>query len=286
MYHANLLGGIASIIAGNKNIIWSIRRADLYISESMSTFLIMKIGAFLSKSIPHTIVCVAESGMKNHENYGYEANKMVVIPNGFDLKGLKWKGNERKTIRERLNISDDEIVIGTVGRFHASKDYRNLVKACSIIVSQFRNVRFLLIGRNVNRKNSILMGWINEADCADAFSLLDEINDVLAHMSAMDIFCLPSKTEGFPNVVGEAMSIGLPCVVTDVGDVKTIVGETAIIVDPRNSNALSQGLSKMLSQSIQRRREMGLKGKNRIEKEYPIKVTCEKYYRLYSSMSG
>ena len=286
MYHANLLGGIASIIAGNKNIIWSIRRADLSIGESVPTFLIMKIGALLSKTIPQAIVCVAESGMKNHKKYGYDATKMIVIPNGYDVRGRKPKESERKKIRERFNIADDEIVIGTVGRFHASKDYGNFVTSSSIISSHYKKVRFFMIGRGVDRSNSILVGWINKMDCADKFYLFGEINDVPAHMSAMDIFCLSSKTEGFPNVVAEAMSMSLPCVVTDVGDVKRIVGEAAIIVEPGNSTALSIGLSEMLSQSAECRKDIGLKASNRIKKEYPLSATCEKYDRLYFSLSG
>jgi len=81
--------GVASILAKNKNIIWSIRRSDFKLNESLSTFIVMKIGALFSNIIPKIIVCVADSGVINHEKYGYKANKMIVIPNGFELEQLK-----------------------------------------------------------------------------------------------------------------------------------------------------------------------------------------------------
>ena len=69
----------------NKNIIWSIRRSEFIWGESPSTYIIMKLGSMLSKFIPKVVVCVAESGKKNHEKYGYEPDNMIVIPNGFDV---------------------------------------------------------------------------------------------------------------------------------------------------------------------------------------------------------
>ena len=67
MYHANIFGGIAAYLAKSQNIIWSIRRSEFAINESLSTFIVMKIGAMFSSIIPKSIVHVAESGLKNHQ---------------------------------------------------------------------------------------------------------------------------------------------------------------------------------------------------------------------------
>ena len=285
MYHANLLGGIAALMANNKNIIWSIRRSNLKYSESISTFFVMKIGALLSNIIPRKIVSVAESGVKNHEKYGYKKNKMIVIPNGFDLIKLKRDLLQRKIIRRKLDIFDDQLIIGSVGRFHDSKDYESLVASAPAVIRKFKNIKYMLIGRDIDSKNFTLMNWIAKTGYSSHFLLLGEINDVAKYMSAMDIFCLSSITEGFPNVVGEAMSMALPCVVTDVGDIKKLVGDTAIIVEPSNKQMLSQGLCEMLSHNTVKRNKIGLKGRQKVEEEFPLSLICKKYYDLYASMS-
>jgi len=284
MYHANILGGIAAVIAKNKNIIWSIRRSEFTRDESLSTYIVMRIGAIFSNVIPKVVVCVAESGLKNHQKYGYKPDNMIVIPNGFDLEQLKPDQVIRKEIRKELNIYDDEVVIGCVGRFHESKGYEILIASSMEVIKLHKKVRYLLIGRDLDQQNTILMEWINNTGFSDHFLLAGEKHNIADYMRAMDIFCLSSITEGFPNVVGEAMASALPCVVTSVGDVQKITGNNAILVQPKNKKLLSKGLCEMLNMDNEKRNRRGLNGRKRIEKEYPIKLACEKHFNLYLSV--
>ena len=130
------------------------------------------------------------------------------------------------------------------------------------------------------------MKWINKTGFAENFIMVGEKHDIPEYMNAMDIFCLPSITEGFPNVVGEAMASSLPCVATRVGDVEKITGDTAILVEPNNNELLTKGLNKILSMDSKKRKIMGSKGRRKIEKEYPINSICEKYYNLYYLISS
>lgn len=285
MYHANILGGIAAFLAKNKNIIWSIRRSEFTCGESLSTYMIMRLGAMLSKVIPKVVVCVAESGLKNHQKYGYKPDNMIVIPNGFDADKLKHDQVIRKEIRKELNIYDDEVIIGCVGRFHESKGYEILIASSMEVIKLHKKVRYLLIGRDLDQRNTILMEWINKTGFSDHFLLAGEKHNVADYMSAMDIFCLSSITEGFPNVLGEAMASALPCVATSVGDVEKITGNNAILVQPKNKKLLSKGLCEMLNLDDEKRIKIGLNGRKKIEKEYPIKLICEKYFNLYSLIS-
>lgn len=285
MYHANILGGIAAVLAKNKNIIWSIRRSEFSWRESPSTYFIMKLGALLSNFIPKVVVCVAESGLKNHQKYGYEPDNMIVIPNGFDLDKFKHDQVIRKEIRKELDIYDDEVIIGCVGRFHESKGYEILIASSVDVIKLNKKVKYLLIGRDLDQRNNILMEWINKIGLLDHFLLVGERHNVADYMSAMDVFCLSSITEGFPNVVGEAMASALPCVVTSVGDVQKITRDNAILVEPKNKKLLSNGICEMLNLDDEKRIKIGLNGRAIIEKEYPIKLICEKYFNLYSLIS-
>ena len=286
MYHANILGGIAAFIAKNKNIIWSIRRSEFTRDESLSTFIVMRIGAIFSNVIPKVVVCVAESGLENHQKYGYKPDNMIVIPNGFDLEQLKPDQVIRKEIRKELNIYDDEVVIGCVGRFHESKGYEILIASSMEVIKLHKKVRYLLIGRDLDQQNIILMEWLNNTGFSDHFLLAGEKHNVSDYMSAMDIFCLSSITEGFPNVLGEAMASELPCVATSVGDVQKITGNNAILVQPNDKKLLTKGLCEMLNMDKKKRHRMGLIGRKKIEQEYPTKLACERHFNLYLSISS
>lgn len=281
MYHANILGGIAAYLAKNKNIVWSIRRSEYTQNESFTTFLIMKMGAIFSSIIPKVIVYVAESGLKNHQKYGYASHNSIVIPNGFDLEKLKYNPTTRKKIRNELNLNDDHIVIGCVGRFHVSKGYEILISSSVDILKSHKNVKYLLIGRNVDEQNRILMKCIDKTGFKNNFFVVGEKRNISDYMSAMDIFCLSSITEGFPNVLGEAMASELPCVATCVGDVQKITDNNAILVQPNNEKLLSKGLFEMINMNNDKRQRMGLIGRNIIEKNYSIRSICKKYYDLY-----
>ena len=100
----------------------------------------MKIGAMFSSIIPKSIVHVAQSGLKNHQKYGYKSNNTLVIPNGFDLEKLKYDQIARKKIRNKLNLNDDQILIGCVGRFHASKGYEALISSSVNVLKVHKNV--------------------------------------------------------------------------------------------------------------------------------------------------
>lgn len=284
MYHANLLGGVASILTGHRRVVWSIRRSELTREESLSTYFLMKLGAYLSGLIPKVVVCVAESGLKNHRKYGYRADNMMVIPNGFDLEKFSRDESVRECVRRDLRIADNKVVIGCVGRFHKAKGYSSLIAASVNVIKYEPGVIFLLIGRNVDSKNYQLESWIRKTGNSSNFVLLGEKTNIAEYMNAMDIFCLPSVTEGFPNVVGEAMACGLPCVATSVGDVAKVSGDNAILVAPNDTASLSKGLCEMLSLHEGDRKRIGLNGRNKIMKEYSEKSACEKHFDLYASL--
>ena len=100
-------------------------------------------------------------------------------------------------------------------------------------------------------------------------------------MAGLDIYVSSSKGEGFPNAVGEAMSCGVPSVVTDVGDSARIVGDTGRVVPPGNSSALATAILEIIDLPNQRRRELGDQARERIGKHYSLDKVVQDYERLY-----
>src|SRR5699024_11666004 len=101
-------------------------------------------------------------------------------------------------------------------------------------------------------------------------------------MSGSDIFVSSSLDEGFPNVIGEAMACGTPCVVTDAGDSAYIIGNTGIVVPPNDSNALAKGITKILNYDNDNRQKIGLQARQRIIDNFDIKNIANQYENLYN----
>jgi len=94
--------------------------------------------------------------------------------------------------------------------------------------------------------------------------------DMPAVYNALDVLTSSSYGEGFPNVIGEAMACGVPCVVTDVGDSALIVGETGIVVPPRDADALTQAWRRWLAFTDTERLARGVQARIRIEQEFGL----------------
>ena len=207
---------------------------------------------------------------------------MTVVSNGFEVKTYKLDLDIRQHIRQSLNVSSDTLIIGSIGRFNYDKDHRSFILALANLASVDSKTCFLLVGRNIDAENVTLMRWIEETGYADRFRLLGERNDIPAILSAMDIFCLHSKTEGFPNVLGEAMCTSLPSVVTDVGDAGVLLGDAGLVVPPQDPERLAEGLLTMVQYTSETRASLGNIARNRIKDYYSIegfKCQQEKLYQ-------
>jgi glycosyltransferase involved in cell wall biosynthesis len=276
MYYSDLLGGLAAFFCGIKDIIWGIRCTQIPQRSFSVAGLIRKICSVLSFYLPRKIICCAEAARLAHVDLGYCAEKMIVIPNGFDLSVFKPSAALRNKTRKKLNVSERSLVVGIVGRFDPMKDFNNFIQAASLVSDELNDVKFLMIGRGLDKENTELMQWIEKTQCPNKFILIGE-TDPHDLYAAMDLYCLSSKGEGFPNVVAEAMAMGIPCVVTDVGDAALIVGTSGLVVDPMDAYALYKGLISMLTLRSQELLLFGATARQLIENHYDIKVDQKKF---------
>jgi len=296
MYHADLLGGVAARMAGKTPVFWNIRHSNLDPKHNKNTTLrAAKVCALLSKRIPRRIVCCSEASRRVHEAIGYDQDKMLVIPNGFDLDAFqpdregRWEVN--RLIGESVNHSVggkmglNTLLIGMVARFDPQKDHRNLVQAAGVLKEREVDCCFVLCGNGVDAKNAQLAGWIRDAGVEDRFFLLGLRDDIPMITAGLDIACLSSAGEGFPNVLGEAMACEVPCVATDVGDCADIVGDTGRIVPPRNPEALAGAICELIEMGHERRKQLGRGARERVRERYELGDVVRKYEDIYLSVS-
>lgn len=285
MYHADLMGGLAAWLL-RKKVIWSVRNTHTAVEKGTSkvTFYIMRLCAFLSPYIPQKILCVANAAATTHEKYGYQKSKMAVIPNGYNLEKIQ-SASISNLSRGDIQLDEKSIIIGSVGRFNDYKDFPTFINAAKIFLKQHSNLQFLLVGRDLNQHNKLLNKWIAETNAPEKFILLDERKDVPALMKLMDIFCLHSASEGFPNVLGEAMCLGLPCVTTDAGDAAFIIGNhPELIVPTRNPESLAKALQQLILLTPTQRKQLGSELSERIATEFSIEKTITAYENIYQEI--
>lgn len=249
MYHADLLGGFAARVAGVRRVFWGIRHSTLDKGKSKrSTIMIARLCSLLSSWMPEKIICCANKALSVHADIGYAAAKLVVIPNGYDLSRFKPDIEAGEKIRNEFRLGANEFVIGKVGRFDPLKDHFNLLQALSLVAEQKIDFRCLLVGKGLSSDNAVLVSYITELGLQHRVVLAGQRTDIPSVMNALDLHVLSSCSEGFPNVLAEAMACGTPCVATNVGDALEILGDESTCCPPQNSHALADAIIKMATE--------------------------------------
>lgn len=283
MYHADLLGGVAARLSRRPPVVWGLRSALQHPRDAGPvTRYVIAACAVASRWIPDRTVSVSESGRRSHSSWGYPADKMLVIPNGFDVERFRPDAELRKDFRRELGLSEDALVIANVGRVHPHKDHSTLMAAAAQISRSDWDIHLILAGEGTNES----AGWMSHAFRRDRLHLLGARHDVQRILNGSDLYCSSSIAEAFPNAVGEAMACGLPCVVTDVGDSADLVGDTGFVVPSGDPSALAAGLEALLKSSADERRRLGLKARERIELNYDIEQIADRYESLYMELTS
>ncbi|MDB9872654.1 glycosyltransferase [Alphaproteobacteria bacterium] len=281
LYHSDFLGGLAAFTLKKRRIIWGIRGTDIPQSHFSTTGLLILFSSILSRFIPTKIVCCAESARIAHIKKGYYKKKMIVIPNGYNLNNFNNSPELKKKARAAFGFAHNDIIIGIVARYDPLKDYKNFINAATIVAKNVKNAKIFMIGHGVDLSNSFFKSLLNKNGVADKFLLVGQQEDIPFCLAAMDIFCLSSKKEGFPNVVCEAMAMKIPCLVTDAGAASEIVGKTGIVVAPKDSIILAKALETMIKKGEMERNRLGELARLRIAENYSIEIVSNQYEKLY-----
>lgn len=280
LYHADFLGGLAAKLAGVPKIIWGVRTTKLK-KGSLITLIIRKLCSYLSYWVPTSIVVVAEAAKKEHIKIGYDAKKMIVIHNGFRIERTCVNKKGITNLNKLLPISENDFVIGCIGRLSQVKGQDIFIKAAGIVLKQHPYIKFLMVGRGLSNDNQFVVDLIRQHANIDNFVLADEREDISDMLQLMNIFCLPSRSEGFPNALVEAMLSGTPCVSTNAGDAQLIGGGNVPIARTNDSRDLSKKIILMIEKTNIERERIALLLQKRAISNYSISKMCDSYSKLY-----
>ncbi len=286
MYHANLAGGFAAKLSRCGPVIWGIHASSLEKETTKATTrMVVWLSTFLSGWLPEKIVCCSQSSLQIHLSFGYAEEKLMVIPNGFDVEEFAPDRQAGAAVREELDIPLDALVVGQIARFDPQKDFPNFIAAARQLLHRMPKVHFILCGNGVDRNNKTLMSCIAEAGIGHAMHLLGERNDIPGVCAALDLVCMSSAYgEAFPLAVGEAMAAGVPAVVTNIGDTAFLVGNTGKVVAPRDPDALSRAMGELLALPIDERVALGAAARDRIVRHFTIDSVTRQFEDLYNEL--
>ena len=288
MYHADLMGGVAARRAGVPALAWGVHHSNLAPGDNKSrTSAIVRANAFLSHRVPDRILCCSEVARKVHVACGYAAEKMVVVPNGFDLAHFKPDPNARLSVRAELGLSLETRLVGLIGRWHPQKNHAGFLSAAAAVHLRRPDVHFLLAGHGVDDGNQTMRRILAANGLTAVTHLLGLRDDTPRLMAALDVLASSSSYgEAFPLVLGEAMASGVPCAVTDVGDSAYIVGDTGIVVSPGDIEGLAHAIDSLLEMPAEALRILGARARARVAEHFEIGKIVRRYEAFYQELAS
>jgi glycosyltransferase involved in cell wall biosynthesis len=232
----------------------------------------------MMKFIANTSSCVTVSEkVKNHicNHAKINAHKIVVIENGIKIPTEFSMGSLKKELR----LPSDCILAGSVGRLHEIKGHQYFVNAAAELVKKYRNIYFTIAGDGAERES--LFSKINESGLSDRFFLLGTRTDIQNILSSIDIFVLPSLSEGTSLALLEAMSYGLPIVATNVGNNGKLVKneKNGFLIAPQSPGEISRSISRIIENAMFE--IFRIENKQLVRESYSLDKMMQNYLELF-----
>ena len=215
--------------------------------------------------------------------------KCAVIPNGIDTAEFVCDPARRARARSAMRVetaATPGFVWLAVGRIAPAKDYPNLLRAFARVRARHTNALLWIAGEGLSAEIARLRELSAQLDLGDSVRWLGLRRDMPALLDAADGFVLASAWEGMPLSVGEAMAMEMPVVVTDVGGVRELVGDTGVVVPARNPEALAEAMEATMRQSRELLADMGRRARERILRHFNVDAAADRWETLYRELQA
>ncbi len=261
----SILGLIAARAAGVPVVIWGVRASDVDFSQyDRAQRIAFRLSVFLSR-FPTAIVANSARGREYHQRQGYAAARFDVVPNGIDTERFRPCAAARFALRDRWGIRSDDLLIGIAARLDPMKGHSTLLHAIRQISVGRPGVKLVCVGSGPPAYVRYLQDLSNALGLGSRVLWVGEMPEMSEVYPSFDIACSASSFgEGFSNSIGEAMACGVPCVVTNVGDGASIVGDTGLVVEPNVAQLLAEALEQFAALSSPARAVLGQQARDRI----------------------
>jgi len=282
----NILGAFMKIINPGVCLLMGVRGSSRDLNQydwlyRLSFWLESRAARFAN-----AIIVNSHAGFEQYTKTGFPASKMTVIQNGIDTESFVKETESGKHLRLEWGVPVDAPLVGMIGRLDPVKDHSTFIEAAGIVKQSMPQVRFVVIGDGPTEYLDHLKGQAGELGLTGCIRWENTRPIIQPVYNALDILCLSSKGEGFPNVIGEAMACGVPCVATGVGDIPEIIGDTGFIANPGDPSSLAEGINKMLSRTPGERHHLGERASARIRTLFSVDKMVQDTVRVIQTSAG
>lgn len=273
-YKSDIIGIMAARMFGIPAIV----TAHGYINEGPSLKRYEKLGR-LSLRFAQKTISVSDNVHQSLLNSGINENRIISIPNVVDFEYFAEKGEI--DFREKWNVDKNEIIIGSAGRLSSEKAHINLINAFRLLPDRLQAKCRLVIAGNGPQKEELIAA-ANKHQLEKRFILTGFISDMRSFYKAIDIFCLPSLTEGMPLTILEAAASRKPIIASEVGSIGDLIKDSSdgFLATPGDINGLAKALERLL-ESDEQRKTFAIKLYNKLKTTYDIKGWANKIFDVY-----
>lgn len=259
-------GLLSKIFLRKPYVVWG-RGSDVYRPD-----LFAKLISKIILKNADAVIALTQTMKKSMENI--YRRPICVIPNGIDIKKFR-------NVSKDLNNTSEKKIILFVGTLRSVKGVEYLIEAMKTIKVNYDNIKLLIIGEGEDRDK--LKDLVNKLGLDDCVEFAGQISnhEIPKYMKKSDIFVLPSLSEGFPNVILEAMAAGLPIVSTNVGGVPDIIQEevNGLLVKPMSPRDTANGVLMLLKDDELRKK---MSANNKIEaQKYSLDKVVDNLENIY-----
>ncbi|ROO32503.1 glycosyltransferase [Salinisphaera orenii] len=286
----NMLALGVSLAAARPAVVWGIRASNM----QFESYDWLSAWSFRAECVlaryADLIISNSQAGARHRIAHGFPESRVITIPNGIDTERFRYDAEGRTRLRREWSLGEDEVVVGVVARLDPMKDHVTFLDAVRQLCDseQGAGLRFVCVGDGADHWTRHLEEYACSLGLEGRVLWAGARNNMAAVYSALDIVVLPSAFgEGFSNAIGEAMACGRTCVVTDVGDMASVVGDHGIVTPPRDAAALARAIG--LAGEYVRQHGCGPRSevRERVVRDYSVSAlvqrSCDALARLNSS---
>ena len=264
----NVLSVPVKLLRRRTRIVWGLRMSDPDLDRNNGLSRPLHALEVNLSRFADLVIANSYKGREDAIAQGFEPAKLQVVDNGIDTCLFRPRPELGRRLRDEWEIGEDQRVIGLVARLAAKKDHMTFLRAAALTAARRSNLRFVCVGDGPPSVRTAL------SDAAEALGVGRRLvwvrrgEDMVAVYNAFDVNTLSSAYgEGFPNALGEAMACGVPCVTTDSGDARRVVGDTGVVVRTRSPDLLAEGWLQVLSRD---RANLGRLARQRVAENFGV----------------
>jgi glycosyltransferase involved in cell wall biosynthesis len=275
---ANLLACLTRLRSPKLKVTWGVRASDVDLARydwlSQLTYWLER----RFSHCPSLIIANSDAGRRYAVSRGFPDNdRFVVVPNGIDIDHFRPDAKLRVAVREEWGVLPHETLVGIVARLDPMKDHPSFLEAAAKLAGRERPLRFVSVGAGPKDYAAVLQEQARRLGLDKRLIWAGPRDDLSAVYNALDLLVSSSAFgEGFSNVLGEAMACGVPCVATDVGDAREILGDSVAVVPPCNPEALVAGVEALLERLRLEGANLGAGLRQRIAENFSVGILVER----------